>query len=349
MSVVYVGIDVSKETLEVCALWGTQKRTHRFKNVRTGFEQLETWALSLGAEPRFCLESTGWYSQGLAFHLHEKGRFVALENPRFIKHFAHGAKIQNKTDTIDARAIAEYLRRCEPEAFVPREPHYRELSGLVNRHRELQASLGAESNRLKNPHLEESVRNSIKRHVDFLKEEVSQVLKEAKALVTRTPELLRDVQAMKGILGMGELSSMRVLADLGDVASYKGAQSYGASAGLNPKRRESGKYQGRTTISRCGGARLRADLYMATLTAARYHPVLKEFYDRLLARGKPKKAALIATMRKLLMICYGVQKRIRDGLEPFGLGTPEDPKAKRRARDAKRRADKRRTNTAPTS
>lgn len=334
MAQLCVGIDVAKGTLQACATGTFGRRGRTFPNTPQGFEALSAWARGQGESPRFCLEATGWYSLGIALHLAQAGCFVAVENPRFIKHFAMGAKLQNKTDEADAFAIAEYLRRMEPPAWKPKEPERRELAGILDRHSELQAEALACENRLENPHLSLPVRESLLRTLEHLRKEEATLLKAAEAHVASVPFLASETASFALVPCVASLSAMRIAAFLGSPETFESAQSFAATAGVNPRRRESGTWQGKTTISRSGNPTLRGDLSMATLAATQKNPQVRAFYLRLLEKGKPKKAALLAAMRKLLMLCYGVYRSIQKGIEPFGIrASEEERKAKRKEYD----------------
>lgn len=339
MIILCVGIDVAKDTLRACATGEFKKKGRTFPNTSEGFEALSAWSRELGESPRFCLEATGWYSLGIALHLSERGFFVAVENPRFVKHFAQGAKLQNKTDEVDAFAIAEYLRRMDPCAWRLDEAERRELRAILDRHSELGDEALACANRLDNPYLPDSVRQSQERTHAHLTEEAATLFKAAEALVSSTPFLAAETAAFALVPCVGSLSAMRISAFLGNPEGFESAQSFAAAAGVNPKRRESGTLKGKTTISRSGSPTLRGDLYMAALAATRKNPQVRAFYLRLVEAGKPKKAALLAAMRKLLMLCYGVFKRIHRGLEPFGIRMGEqERKAKRKEYDREYRS-----------
>lgn len=148
-------------------------------------------------------------------------------------------------------------------------------------------------------------------------------LEEARRRLVGAHEALsRDLEALLGITGVGEATALLVLSEAGDTQSYPDAQSYAAAAGLNPCRKESGTWKGRTGISKCGSRTLRSGLYLAASVASRHNPLVRAYRENLLARGKPKKQALVACMRKLLMICYGVLKAVRNGKTPF-YGPPK--------------------------
>lgn len=344
MARVHVGIDVAKDTLQVCAVGSFGKRGRKFANTKEGNAELLAWSgglLKEGDEPRFCMEATGWYSLGIARHLVDAGHFVSVENPRFVKHFAQGAKIQNKTDESDALAIAEYVKRMDPPVWRQREAPRLELAQLLSRYGELGDEARACSNRLGNPHLPLAVRASLERTHAHLDEEAKGLLKGARALVASWAFLAEEVAAYALVPCVGELSAMRIAASLGNPADYESAQAFAAAAGVNPKRRESGTQKGKTTISRSGSPELRGDLYMTAVAAVRGNAPVKALYDRLLDKGKPKKSALLAAMRKLLMICYGVRRRLAKGLVPYGIRpSEEERKAERKAYEAEYRRKK---------
>lgn len=309
----FVGVDVSKKSLDACRLESEEGKTHfrRFANSLSGFRELLEWVRGLGAleSVRFCLESTGAYSFGLASFLSDQGLYVSVENPRFVKHWGIAMRLQNKTDKADARLIARYARAVLPTPWVLADPELRELDQLLKRLSDLEELERKESNRLENLSLAGSARQSVLRMVEAFGTEKEEVLRAIEARLEQMPKVQEMKRAILGEPGVGELTALRILSHLGwGTESFQSAQQAAAAAGLNPVRCESGQMQGRTRISKHGPASLRGDLHMAAVVAAHYNPRVKAFYDRLLERGMAKLAAVTACARKLLMLCYGILK-----------------------------------------
>jgi transposase len=306
----FVGIDVSKATLDACLLRPRgQARGAAFANDAAGHAALIAWAdrLAGGAALHFCLEATGPYSEAIATALAGAGRHVSVANPARVKAHAAAGGQGNKTDPADARAIAAFARDRTPPAWQPPSPEARELQGLVRRRDDLRELAAREKGRLDSPALTRAARQSIERAVRFLSREADRVQAEAEALIAATPALRADRDLLASIPGIGSQTASTVLAELPPIERLPSAPSAAASAGLAPREFRSGvSVRRRTRLSKAGNARLRRALYLPTLTAVRFNPLLRRFFERLVAAGKPKMRAVGACMRKLVMICYGV-------------------------------------------
>lgn len=320
---VFVGIDVSKRHLDVCLLVDGSVRSKRVSNDAEGFVRLVAWCASHAPLERchFCLESTGCYGHGVASHLCQTGCLVSVENARRIKHFAIGEGIQNKTDRTDAAAIALYCKKQAPKPWALADPKLRELDLLLKRLSDLEQAQWRESNRLEDEWLPESVKESIKASIASHHAHAEAVLDAIEQRIEQMPQHRAMVRALVKEPGVGERTALRVLAHFEwGVAKFEDAQQAAAAAGYNPVLVESGEHRGRTRISKHGPARLRADLYMAAVVAARSNTELRAFYDKLLGRGMPKLAAIIACARKLVMRLYGILKAHLKGGQPTYAG-----------------------------
>jgi transposase len=308
----FVGIDVSKDRLDLCLL-GPQGRAQQaaFPNDPCGHAALLTWAdrHAAGTALHFCLEATGPYSDPPATALANAGRLVSVANPARVK--AHGAAggQGNKTDPADARAIAAFARDRHPPAWQPPAPEVRALQGLVRRRDDLREMAARAKGRLDSPVLTRAARKSIERTVKFLEREADRLQAQADAVIADAPALKADRDLLASIPGIGAQTASTVLAELPPRARLAGAQSAAAYAGLAPREFRSGtSVRRRTRLSKAGNARLRKALYLPTLTAIRFNPLLQGFFGRLVAAGKPKMRAVGACLRKLAMLCYGVLK-----------------------------------------
>jgi transposase len=308
----FAGIDVSKDTLDACLL-GPDGRTRdkRFANAAGGFAALVAWADRHAAvgTVHFCLEATGPYSGGLASHLHAAGRAVSVANPARVKAYMKACGQANKTDPADARSIAGFARGRKPRAWVPPSPEVRQIQALVRRREELRVMAAAEKNRLDAPDLTPAARKSIARVIELLSKEADRAQAQAEAVIAAAPELTADLALLESVKGVGRQTATTVLAELPPVDQLPSAESAAAYCGLAPSEFQSGKSVKKyTRLSKAGNARLRKALYLPTLSAIRSNPVLKAFFERLVAAGKPRMQAVGACMRKRVMICYGVLK-----------------------------------------
>lgn len=308
----WVGIDVSQHTLDACFLPADGKpRFHIFANDGSGHAALRVWATTqaAGVPLGFCLESTGAYGEALAQALADAGQHVSVVNPARVKYAGLMRGQGNKTDRADAKLIAEYATREHPPAWQPPRPEVRELQALVRRRDDLRALAAGEKGRLAAPGLSRATRSSIRRTVAFLEREADRLQRQADDVIAATAALQADRELLESIPGVGAVTAQAILAELPEPARFASAQQAAAYAGLAPREYGSGtSVRKRTRLSKAGNARLRKALYLPTLTAIRFNPLLKAFFERLVAAGKAKMAAVGACMRKLLMIAYGVLK-----------------------------------------
>lgn len=318
----FCGIDVSKKHLDAHLRFGTDGRSRRFANSSQGWKELLAWALLLADGPvHFCLESTGTYGLGIASFLADSGEFVSVVNPRFVKHFAVGARLQNKTDRSDARVIAEYCRLMRPLLWELRDPRLRELDLLLRRLDDLDSLEGQERNRLEQAGLPDFVYDSVTRLLGEIRAERLLVLLEIRKAQEALPEVRAMVMALVPEPGIGELTALRVLSAFGyDPDRFESAEQAAASTGLNPVRKESGTFVGKSRTSKCGNADFRGNLYMSALAAIQYNDAVRDRYLSLVERGKLKRVALVAAMRKLVMLCHGILTRFVWGIPPVYNG-----------------------------
>ena len=308
----WVGIDVSKDTLDA-GLLPAQGKPHgqTFPNDAAGHAALRTWATAhaAGATLGFCLESTGAYGTALATALADADQYVSVVNPARIKYAGLMRGQGNKTDKADAKLIAEYAARERPAAWRPAPAETQELQALVRRRDDLGQLAGCEKGRLTIPGLTRAARQSITRTVTFLEKEADRLQRQADQLSAASAALHADRALLESIPGVGTATAQVLLAELPAPDQFATAQQAAAYAGLAPREYRSGSsVRKRTRLSKAGNARLRKALYLPTLTAIRFNPLLRGFFERLVAAGKARMAAVGACMRKLLMIAYGVLK-----------------------------------------
>jgi transposase len=316
----FVGIDVSKSSLDVVMVGPSGHfLSRKFENSPAGHTGLVTWCAK--AAPldtvHFCMESTGPYSFGLAAYLAQEGLLVSVENPRLIKAHAVSERFQNKTDKADAAVICDYCRSKAPKPWKLTDPQLREIHLLMQRLSDVESALQAERNRLEDKYLPERVRTSIQRSVEAHKEEVERVVHDLEACLAQRQDVVRLVRVLVKEPGVGERTAVRFLCHVGlEADGFDSAQQAAAAAGLNPVLVQSGLFKGHTRISKRGNSGIRATMYMATVCATVHNPKVKAFYQRLLANGKHKMAALAACTRKLIMILFGILKAHLKGKEP---------------------------------
>lgn len=313
----WIGIDVSKKSLDATHLSLDGKARHRkFSNDPSGWREMLDWAKA-GSDGHWAMESTGAYSFGVASFLADAGLAVSMENPRYIKHWACGMRYQNKTDKADSRIIARYAQEVRPKLWTLADPLLREIHMLLDRLADLSKLESAERNRLENAALPESVHASVLRSIVGIQHERELVVQALEQKLESRPELKEAMSALVLEPGVGELTALRALDFMGwSTEGFQSAQQVAAAAGYNPVRRESGDSRGKTSISKQGPAEFRAAMHMAAVVAIRRNPRIQAFYERLLAKGMAKLAAVAACARKLIMILYGILKAHQRGNKP---------------------------------
>lgn len=302
---VFVGIDVSSQTLEVAS--SDQTKTWQVSNDAAGLETLVSRLLEF--KPALVvLEATGGYEFEAACAVQAAGLAVAVVNPRTARDFARAMGALAKTDALDARMLAAFARvlhqHPERERFVKplADAELQRLQALVLRRRQLVQMITAERQRMRISHA--AARPSIERVIEFLNAELGDSDAEVAAHIERHHADL--AAALSSVPGIGAASVAVLLAELPELGKLD-RRRVAALVGVASLNRDSGQMRGRRSIWG-GRATVRRTLYMATLTDVRYNPVLKAHYEHLLAAGKRKKVALVACMRKLLTMINAIAK-----------------------------------------
>jgi len=302
---VFVGIDVSSQTLEVAS--SRASKSWQVSNDGPGIEQLVTQLTEL-APALVVLEATGGYEFDAACAAQAAGLTVAVVNPRMARNFARALGALAKTDALDAKMLAAFARvlhqHPERERYVKplADAERQRLQALVLRRRQLVQMLASERQRLRLSHA--IARPSIERVIDFLKKELADSDAEVAAHVRQHHAEL--AAALQSVPGIGAASVAVLLAELPELGQID-RRRVAALVGVAPLNRDSGQMRGQRAIWG-GRADVRRTLYMATLTAVRHNPTLRAYYERLLLTGKRKKVALIAAMRKLLTMLNAIAK-----------------------------------------
>jgi transposase len=299
---VYVGIDVAKDSVEV-ALSG-QTQTLALANGEAGHAELVSTLVPLA--PRLVLlEATGGYEQDLALALAAAGLRVSVINPRQARDFARCMGKLAKTDRIDAQALCSFAALLDAQGHEPRalaDPQARELTALVTRRRQLVGMLVSERQRLAvaHPRAKPSIA-AVMRVIESQLDDVDGQLREH--VKAHHADLAACLTSVKGV---GPTTASTLIAQLPELGKLNRKQIT-ALVGLAPINRDSGTLRGQRHIFG-GRADVRRVLYVAALVATRFNPVIKAFYQRLLAAGKPKKVALVACMHKLLLILNAIAR-----------------------------------------
>ena len=325
MFLMFLGIDVSKKTLDVALLSDNSKPQHKvFANDAAGHAQLLTWLEqhSSGAV-HVCLEATGTWATDVALALHAAGHRVSLVNPAQIHAFGRSNLKRTKTDKADALLIARFCQMHQPPVWTPLSPQLQQLQGLIRRLEHLDEMLTMEKNRLSSGGVCGEVVQSISEHVAYLEEQMEKTRRQVKDHIDDDPDLHTNARLLESIPGIGAATAALLLAELGDMTQFSNARQVAAFAGLVPRIRESGtSVRGRARLSKVGSSRLRKSLYNPAITALRFNPLIRSFGLRLSAQGKSKMLIIGAAMRKLLHLAYGVLKSQRPFDPVFCVANP---------------------------
>lgn len=298
-----VGIDIAQDELVVVVHPGPTATT--FANTANGHQQLIRQLRKL-APVRIVVEGTGGLQRALVAALEDQQLPIIVANPRQVRDFARGTGHLAKTDPIDAAVLAHFGVVAKLPAPRPRTANERALQALLQRRRQLRDMHSAEECR--RDRLTERTLPSLERTLAFLQTELQTIETEITALTTDDPQLRGNATLLQSTPGIGPIAATTLLGELPELGSLSRRQ-VAALAGVAPYTIESGKMRGRASI-RGGRTAVRTTLFVATMSAKRYNPVIKAFYDRLIAAHKPHKVAMIACERKLLTMLNAM---MRDG------------------------------------
>ena len=299
----FVGIDVSKAALDVAVL--PTAEAWQSANDPAAIDELAARLAALGPA-LVVLEATGRYEAACAAALAAAGVPVAVVNPRQVRDFARATGKLAKTDAIDAAVLALFAERVRPEPRPLLDAESEAFQAILARRRQLLSMLVAEKNRAHSA--PPAVAKSVAKHVRWLEKEVAGVDENLRGAVRESAVWRAKDDLLRGIPGVGRVLATTLLADLPELGRLS-RREIAALVGVAPLNRDSGAFRGQRSVWG-GRSTVRAALYMSALAAVRWNPPVRAFYERLVAKGKPKKVALVACMRKLLVTCNAV---IRDG------------------------------------
>ena len=318
MTTNHVGVDISKASFDAAHLSAEGKYKHKkFPNTPDGFAAFVAWLLTFGGDkPLIGMEATGAYSIPLADFLVGEGYTVSVVNPAKIHAFARSELSRAKTDKADAKLIARFMREKNPPPWNPPPANIRELQAMLRRIEDLLEMQQMERNRRDTAG--PAIADSLKAVLDTLEKELDAVRKNIKIHINNDPELKRRRDLLESIPGIGPATSAWLLTLLSSHYEFTNAKQAAAYAGLAPKLQESGKWKGKTTLSKTGDPGLRKALYMPILNAWQYNPAIRAFCQRLEAQGKNGMSIACAAMRKMVHIAFAILKS----------GKPFDPEFK---------------------
>lgn len=309
-----VGVDVSKDTLEVCYKVLDErvsiKGSRSFKNTLSGFSELVEWCLKRSAQkPLFVMEATGVYHEEFTNYLYDKGYPVSVVLANKIKHYSKSLNMKTKTDKSDASLIASYGLERNPGQWKPMTAMYHTLRQLC---REL-LCIKQDTVRAKNQlhAIKVSYGSSEKicaikeRQISFLEDTITELETEIERLAAQDPAFDARVKLLTSIPGLRAQTIIILLCETNGFAGFNNIRQVVSYAGLDVSERQSGKYQGQSRISKKGNARIRQCLFMPALSASIYNLPIKALHERIVERNpKIKKKGIVAGMRKLLMLVF---------------------------------------------
>jgi len=300
---VIIGIDVSKDRLDVHVLPAGD--SFFVGNDHAGVDELIAGLRKAKADI-VALEATGGYEMLAAAGLSSAGFGVVVVNPAQVRSYANALGKRAKTDPIDAAVIAAFVAAIKPQIRSLRDEESQAFSALVSRRRQIVQMITAEENRARMAQPKET-HKSIRRLLAALKRELESLDGDLDGRIRKSPLWQVREALLTSVPGVGTTTARTLMAEMPELGTLDRRQ-IASLAGLAPWTRQSGKWRGKSVIGG-GRSRVRAVLFMAALVASRHNPVLKTFRDRLVAAGKPRIVAVVATMRKLLTILNAI---IRD-------------------------------------
>jgi transposase len=317
----FAGVDVSKDRLDVCLRWSEPEKHNEEEAFVLAYDDSGIDALIsrlLGERTVLVIvEATGGFERTVVGALAAVGLPVVVVNPRQVRDFARATGTLAKTDRIDAAILARFAVAVRPAPKPLPDGEIRALQAIVARRRQLLGMLTAENNRLSLA--PKAVGKRIKAHLGWLEKELSRTERDLEAAIQSSPALGENEALLRSVPGVGPVLARTLLAGVPELGTLT-HKRVAALVGVAPLNRDSGTLRGHRSVWG-GRADVRAALYMGALVAARRNPVVKEFYERLLAAGKPKKVALVACMRKLLSILNAVLKHRTPWRSPYYLST----------------------------
>jgi len=311
-SKLFIGIDISKSA---CDLADSEGLVHmQFNRTAAGIRKLTLYMQS--QQPKLIvIEATGGLERPVAQALSAADLAVAVVNPKRVRDFARASGQIAKTDHLDAVIIARFAQAIEPEPTELLTEEQQLLKELLVRRQQLVKMRVSETNRAGTA--SSLVIDSIQRIIVALDDELIEINAMIEDLIAAHPDWQAQHAILESCIGVGRITALTLIAHLPELGKLN-RKEIAALVGVAPMNRDSGFYRGKRFVSG-GRAEVRSVLYLAALSASRYNPVIREFYQRLLARGKPKKVALTACMRKLLTILNAMARDNSHWIVPVSL------------------------------
>lgn len=311
MSEAIVGIDVSKKDLSISLILNKNILQTNITNDNSGFIKFSKWIAKYKiTKIKACMEATGAYSISFANYLYSKEHNVSIVNPVCINAFAKSKLSRHKTDKIDSLIIAEYASKHDLRPYIPKDQSMLELKDLYRCIQNLKSQKRDINNLLEHSEsMSKDACRSYNKVINYLTKEVEKVEHKIDHLLEKNQKLKSDIENICTIPGVARTTAIAVLSEAPDLSLFKDARQLGAFAGLTPKHHCSGtSVKKQSRISKIGSRNLRKALYFPAIVAKNHNPLFSQFSQKLLNKGKPAKVIIIAIMRKLLHIIFGIVK-----------------------------------------
>ena len=296
-----VGIDVSKDRLDVAVLG--EEQVWQVDNSQKGITELVQWMLDLQPE-LIVVEATGGYQRSIVEALFHAGLPVAVVNPARVRQFARACGLLAKTDKLDAQVLAVFGQRVQPKLYEGKSEAEKQLAALLVRRKQVEEMLKAEQNRLRT--MSAGLKSSVEQVMACLKEQKKCLDEQIQLFLQEQQSWQQQTEILGSAPGVGMVTTAILLAELPELGKMD-RKKIAALVGVAPMNYDSGKKRGYRK-TKGGRTHVRSVLYMSTLVATRYNPVIRSQYQHLLKRGKEKKVALTACMRKFLTILNAMMR-----------------------------------------
>ncbi len=320
-----VGIDIGKDNFYCCYKIKYEdntvviKGTKLFTNSISGIKEFYRWCEKRNKTPEIQLihvmEATGVYYEELAYFLHRKNQIVSVQLAQKIKYFAKSCNLKTKTDKVDSKMIAEFgieKNLTGTDLWTPPSKDFKKIRDLVREHTSLRKSQTEAKLQLHAlNHSYEPNKDVVrmkKKQILFYEEQINIAEEKIRKMVKSDNELYNRLQKIETIKGLGFMTIINILAETNGFLLFKNLRQLVSYAGLDVVEKESGKFTGKTKISKKGNARIRAALYMPAQSAKRHNKTLRTFYERVMEGRTLKKQGIVAVMRKLLILIYTLWK-----------------------------------------
>lgn len=315
-----IGIDMSKDKFDVIFKTLTTKGIkikgkRKFENTYSGFTSFLEWCEKREKTDQtvYVMEATGVYHENLSFFLYEAGKNVVIELPQRIKYYSKSKGIKTKNDIVDSGVIADYGLERSLETWEPPSDNFRVLKDLSREHTAITKMKSMVKNRLHAASYarkkDEKTIERLKSQIELFEEQLVEIKKQIEKTVKEDKKLADKIKKIEKIKGVKTLTIVKVLSETGGFHLFKNINQLVSYAGLDVSENQSGKHQGKTKISKKGNANLRTSLYMPALSARNHDLKMKAYSERIMKTHQYPKQAIVAIMRKLLILIYTLWKK----------------------------------------